>query len=171
MRCSCLSCECKYHYIFRSDRQALYIFLLFQSPLGSFLIACEGHDEVFGNHPLECTLRSYSRSKNLISRNNLDTRFLNLSFRKSSYERGCTNHFVFNRKFLFHVTFVLSGRNSGTNKTHPKETSRTWYWFGCVIDATKIFFKRNRDKLLSESVNQSKTKCEQMEIPVEKRIR
>ena len=38
--------------------EGLYIFLLFQSPVGSFIFACEGHDGAFGNHPLECTLRS-----------------------------------------------------------------------------------------------------------------
>ena len=43
----------------------------------------------------------------------------------------------------------------------------------CVIhmDATKISFKRNGDRLVSESVNQNKTKFQEMEIPVEKRIR
>ena len=38
------------------------------------------------------------------------------------------------------------------------------------MDATKIFFNRNRDKLVFESINQSKAKCEEMEIPVEKWI-
>ena len=31
-------------------------FLLFQSPVGSFIFTCEGHDETFGNHPIECML-------------------------------------------------------------------------------------------------------------------
>ena len=39
------------------------------------------------------------------------------------------------------------------------------------MDATKTFFNRNRDRLVSESVNQIKTKCEEIEIPVKKRIR
>ena len=39
------------------------------------------------------------------------------------------------------------------------------------MDATKIFFNWNRDRLVSESVNQSKTRCEEMEIPVEKQSR
>ena len=41
----------------------------------------------------------------------------------------------------------------------------------CVthMDATKIFFNRNTN--LQVSVNQSKTKCEEMEISVEKQIR
>ena len=38
-------------------------------------------------------------------------------------------------------------------------------------NATKIYFNQNRDRLVSESVNQSKIKCEEMEIPVEKPIR
>ena len=38
------------------------------------------------------------------------------------------------------------------------------------MDATEIFFNRTRDRLVSKSVNQSKTKSEEMEIPVEKRI-
>ena len=39
----------------------------------------------------------------------------------------------------------------------------------CVthIDATKIFLNRDSDKLVSESVDQSKSKYEDMEIPVE----
>ena len=37
------------------------------------------------------------------------------------------------------------------------------------MDVTKIFFNRNKDGVVSESVYQSKTKCEEMEIPVEKR--
>ena len=43
----------------------------------------------------------------------------------------------------------------------------------CVthMDATKFFKNRNRDWLMSESVNQKKTKCEEMEFSVEKRIR
>ncbi len=43
----------------------------------------------------------------------------------------------------------------------------------CVtqMDATKIFFNRNRYRLVSESVNKRKTKYEEMEVPVEKRIR
>ena len=35
------------------------------------------------------------------------------------------------------------------------------------MDATKIFFNRNRNRLVSESVNESKSKCEEIEIPVE----
>ena len=43
----------------------------------------------------------------------------------------------------------------------------------CIIhiDAIKIFFNRNKDRLASESINQSKSKGEEMGIPVEKRIR
>ena len=43
----------------------------------------------------------------------------------------------------------------------------------CVthVDATKIFFNRNKDSLVSKSVNQSKINFEEMEIPVEKQIR
>ena len=43
----------------------------------------------------------------------------------------------------------------------------------CIIhiDAIKIFFNRNKDSLAFESINQSKSKGEEMEIPVEKRIR
>ena len=43
----------------------------------------------------------------------------------------------------------------------------------CVthLDTTKNFFNRNRDRVVSESVNQNKIKCEKMEIPVEKQIR
>ena len=39
------------------------------------------------------------------------------------------------------------------------------------MDVTKIFFHRNRDRIVFESVNQSKIKCKEMEIPVEKRIK
>ena len=39
------------------------------------------------------------------------------------------------------------------------------------MDATKIFFNQNRDRLVSESVNQSKIKSEEMEILVLKWIR
>ena len=39
------------------------------------------------------------------------------------------------------------------------------------MDATKIFFNQNWDRLMLEFVNQSKTKCDEMEISVEKRIR
>ena len=39
------------------------------------------------------------------------------------------------------------------------------------MDAIKIFFNQNEERLVSESVNQSKIKCEEMEIPVEKWIR
>ena len=127
--------------------------------MGGFTFPCEGHDEESGNHPTEFTLRSYSCSENPISRSDSGTQFI--SFWKSLNERRCTNRFAFNWKRLH----VLLGKNSETNKFHPKETSRTWYWFEC----DKIF--RNRDRLASESVNQSKRKCEEMEIPVEKRIR
>ena len=43
----------------------------------------------------------------------------------------------------------------------------------CVthMDATKIVFSRNRDRLVSELGNQSNTKSEEIEIPVEKRFR
>ena len=87
-----------------------------------------------GNHPLECMLQSYSFNENQISRSELGTWFINLSFRKSSNKRGCTNYFAFKWKLFLHVTFVLQERNSGTNKSHPKETSRTWYWFGCMCN-------------------------------------
>ena len=42
----------------------------------------------------------------------------------------------------------------------------------CVThtDVTKIFFNWNRDRLVSELVNQSKTKWEELENPVEKQI-
>ena len=49
-------------------------------------------------------------------------------------ERGCTHYFVFNWERFLHVTFVLHGRNSRTNKYHPNETSRTWYWVGCICN-------------------------------------
>ena len=39
------------------------------------------------------------------------------------------------------------------------------------MDATKIFFDQNRHRLVFELVNQSKTKCKEMEISIEKRIR
>ena len=42
---------------------------------------------------------------------------------------------------------------------------------GTHRNATKIFFNRNRDRLVSELAFQSKTKCEEMEIPNEKQIR
>ena len=45
-------------------------------------------------------------------------------FRKSSHEKGCTNHFAFNWKLLLHVTFILLGRNSGTNKSQLSEFLR-----------------------------------------------
>ena len=122
MRCLYLSCKCKCHYIFWSDWETLYIFSA--SNLRDFIFTCEGHDEAFGNHPLECTLRS---CENQISRSDSGARLINLSFRKFSNERRCTNHFTFNLKLPFHVTFVLPGRNSRTNKSHPKETSRTCY--------------------------------------------
>ena len=38
------------------------------------------------------------------------------------------------------------------------------------MDAITIFFNRNMDRLVSESVNQSKTKCKESEIFVNKRI-
>ena len=43
----------------------------------------------------------------------------------------------------------------------------------CVtdMDEMKIFFDRSKDTLLSESVNQSKTKPEEEKIPTEERIR
>ena len=109
------------------------IFPFFQSPVGSFIFVCEGHDETLGNHPLACMLRSYSCSEKQISRSDSGTWFINLRFRKSSNERGCTIYCVFIWKLL-HVTFVLLGRTSGTNKSHPKETLKTWYWFKCVCN-------------------------------------
>ena len=43
----------------------------------------------------------------------------------------------------------------------------------CVnkMDTTKIFFNRYRDRLVSELINQSKTKSEEIETLIEKRIR
>ena len=96
--------------------------------------ACEDHDEMFGNHSLESTLQSYSFSENRILSSDSGTRFINLIFRKSSNEMSCTNHFAFIWKLLLYITFVLPGRNSETNKSHAKETSRTWYWFGRVCN-------------------------------------
>ena len=48
--------------------------------------------------------------------------------------RERANNFAFVFKLLLHVTFVLLGRNSWANESHPKETSRTWYWFGYVCN-------------------------------------
>ena len=81
------------------------VFLLFQLQVGSFIFAGEGHDKTFCNHPLECTLRSYSCSENRFSRSNSSTQFINL-FRKSLKERGWPNHFAFNWSLLFRVMFV-----------------------------------------------------------------
>ena len=39
------------------------------------------------------------------------------------------------------------------------------------MGGSNIFFNQNRNRLVSELVNQSETKCEEMEIPIEKRIR
>ena len=104
----------------------LCTFFLFQSLLGSVIFVCEGHDEEFRNPLLECTLRSYSCSENQISWSHSGTQFINLIFRKSSNDRGCTHLFVFNQKLL-HVTYLLLGSNSWTNTSHAKETLRIWY--------------------------------------------
>ena len=39
------------------------------------------------------------------------------------------------------------------------------------MNPMKIFFNGNRDKMVSESINQSKTNYKEMKIPVEKWIR
>ena len=120
------------------------------------------------------TLQSSPCSENRFWRSSSDTQFINLSFRKSSHEKGCKNPFAFNWKLFLHITFILRGGNSGTKNLIQKKFQEPGIGLDvCVIhmDVTKIFFNRNRDRLVSESLNQNKTQCWKIEIPVEKRIR
>ena len=67
--------------------------------------------------------------------------------------------FCFQSKTL-HFTFVLLGRNSETNPIRKKiqEPGIGLDMYVTHVDATKNFFNRNRERLMSESVYQSKTK-------------
>ena len=89
--------------IFRSDWETLYLFLLFQSPVGSFIFACEAFDKP----PIGVQVTKLFMLWKSDLRSDSAIRFINLSFRKSSNETRCTNHFTFNWKLFFHVTFDL----------------------------------------------------------------
>ena len=90
---------------------------------------------------LESTLRSHQCSENGISWSDSGTQFINLCFRKSSNERGCTNHFAFNWKLL-QVTFVLLEEFLGQINLIQKKLQEPGIGFDvCVthMDTTKIF--------------------------------
>ena len=96
------------------------------------------------------------------------------SFKKSSNERECTNHFSFNWKLSFmSLLFYWEEILEQINLTQKKlqESGIDLNVRVTHMDAMKIFFNRNRDRLMAESVNQNKTKCLEMEIPAEKRIK
>ena len=119
-------------------------------------------------------LQKYSGSENRISRSDSSTWFIILSFRKSSNERGCTNNFAFNWKLLLHVIFVfweeILGQINLIEKKLLQDSGIGSDMYLTYMDTTKIFFNRNRDRLMSESVYQSKTKSKEMQIPVKNRI-
>ena len=129
--------------------------------MGSFIFAYGGHDEAFGNHPLECTLRSYSCSENRISRSDLGNGFINLSFWKSSNEKECSKHFASIENLSFMSRLFYREEILGQINLIQKKLLEPGIGLDvCVshIDEAKIFFNRNRDRLVSESFNQSKIK-------------
>ena len=147
--------------------ETLFIFLLFHKPVGSLNFTCEVHDKGFGNHQLKNTLLSYLFSENGISKSDSDTQFIKLSLRKSSNARLIEKLFRFQLEYsvmlhLFYCEDILRQ----VNLTQKKLRER-----GIGLDEANIFFNWNKDILVYESVNQSKTICEETEIPVAKRIR
>lgn len=91
----------------------------------------------------------------------------------SSNDRRCTNYLALNWEHLIHVTFIYREEILGQINLIQNKL-QIWNWFGVTVthmDTNKFFFNRHRDRLVSELVNQNKTKFDEMEIPVEMRIR
>ena len=133
MQCSCLSSECKCHYIFRTDLETLHIF----SPSNHWWKVLSSHVKVMMKRLVTtCWSARYEAIRAVKNKfqGGIQT-FDSLTTASENVQTRVGAQIILLSIENFFMSHVLLERNSRTNKSHPEETSRHWNWFGCVCNS------------------------------------